>query len=62
MKRRTVTNEAIRAAGARATKASAKLENREVPPGHVRSAAVAQYIATREHRDAEPNAEPTKPK
>jgi flavin-binding protein dodecin len=53
MKRRTVTAEAIKAAGARATKASAKLENREVPPGHVRSAAVEQYIATQGHRDAE---------
>lgn len=58
MKRRSVTDEAIWAAGARSTKASAKLENREVPPGHVRSAAVEQYIATREHRGAETSAKP----
>jgi hypothetical protein len=60
MKRRTVTDEAIRAAGRRATKASAKLEGREVPPGHVRSAAAEQYIATRKHRGAETSARATK--
>jgi len=60
MKRRTATDEAIKAAGARATKASAKLENREVPAGHVRSAAVQEYIAARKDRGAETSAEATK--
>lgn len=52
MKRRILT-EAIKAAAVQSTKASAKLEDREVPPGHVRSAAVQQYIATQRRRDAE---------
>lgn len=50
MERRTpkkvvVTKAAVKKAGARATKASAKLEGRVVPAGHKRSAAVAAYIA-----------------
>lgn len=49
MERRTpkkvvVTKAAVRKAGARATKASAKLEGREVPADHVRSEAVSRYI------------------
>lgn len=48
MKKRVVVSvEAIKASGRRLTKASAKLEGREVPEGHVRSAAVEQYIADR---------------
>ncbi|BBZ31040.1 hypothetical protein MMAD_53350 [Mycolicibacterium madagascariense] len=43
-KKVTVTAAAIRRAGARATKASAKLEGRVVPHGHRRSAAVRAYI------------------
>ena len=50
MERRTpkkvvVSNAAVKKAGARATKASAKLEGRVVPAGHKRSAAVKAYIA-----------------
>lgn len=44
-KRVVVTDAALKAAGARATKASAKLEGHEVPDGHQRTAAVAAYIA-----------------
>lgn len=43
-----VSKAAVRRAGARATKASAKLEGRVVPAGHKRSAAVAAYIAKRQ--------------
>lgn len=46
MKRRTLTAEAIKAAGSRATKASAKLEDREVPPGHLRSATLPNQVRT----------------
>ena len=35
----------------RATKASAKLENREVPVGHVRSAGVQRILAERQSRN-----------
>jgi hypothetical protein len=38
----------VKKAAARATKASAKLENREVPTGYVRSAAVKTYLAARQ--------------
>lgn len=44
VRRSGVKGEALRRAGARSTKASAKLERREVPEGHVRSDAVQQYI------------------
>lgn len=49
MERRTpkkvvVTEDAIKKAGAQATKASAKLEGREVPADFVRSEAVTRYI------------------
>ncbi len=43
-----VTEVAVKKAVARATKASAKLENREVPTGYVRPADVARYIAARQ--------------
>ena len=50
MERRTpkkvvVSKAAVKKSGARATKASAKLEGREVPVGHKRSVAVRAYIA-----------------
>lgn len=44
-KRVVVSGEALKAAGRRSTKASAKLEGRDVPEGHVRSAAVDKYLA-----------------
>ena len=44
MKRRTVSEAAVNKAGARSTKASAKLEGREVPEGHVHSEAVQRYL------------------
>ena len=47
-KKVVVKKAAIKKAVARATKASAKLENREVPAGYVRPAAVARYIASRQ--------------
>ncbi len=50
MERRTpkkvvVSRAAVKKAGVRATKASAKLEGRAVPAGHIRSANVTAYIA-----------------
>ncbi len=45
MKRQTVTPAAIQAAARKNTKASARLEGREVPAGFVRSPAVERYIA-----------------
>jgi hypothetical protein len=47
-KKVVVKKAAVKKAVARATKASAKLENREVPAGYVRPAAVARYIASRQ--------------
>lgn len=44
-KKVVVSKSAVKAAGVRATKASAKLENRVVPAGYTRSAAVQAYIA-----------------
>ncbi|MCF6390617.1 hypothetical protein L2K20_26920 [Mycobacterium sp. MBM] len=41
-----VSKAAIKAAGVRATRASAKLEGRVVPEGHRRSAAVKAYLAS----------------
>lgn len=54
MKRKTVTvtPAAIRAAARKNTKASARLEGREVPAGFVRSAAVERYIAASGTSDA----------
>jgi antitoxin VapB len=48
----TVTAAAIQAAARQNTKASARLEGREVPAGFVRSAAVARYIAASGASDA----------
>lgn len=50
MERRTskqvvVSKAALKKAGERATRASAKLEGRVVPAGHRRSAAVEAYLA-----------------
>ncbi len=44
-KKVVVSKAAVKKAGARATKASAKLEGRVVPAGHRRSAAVKAYLA-----------------
>ena len=44
-KKLVVSKAAVKKAGARATKASAKLEGRVVPAGHRRSAAVKAYLA-----------------
>jgi hypothetical protein len=43
-KKVVVSEAAVKKAGARATKASAKLSGREVPADHVRSEAVSRYI------------------
>lgn len=55
MKRKTVTvtPAAIQAAARRNTKASARLEGREVPADFVRSPAVEQYIAECSTRTAD---------
>lgn len=45
-KKVVVSKAAVKAAGVRATKASAKLEGRVVPDGHRRSAAVKAYLAS----------------
>lgn len=44
-KKVVVSRAAVKKAGMRATKASAKLEGRVVPAGHRRSAAVQAYLA-----------------
>jgi hypothetical protein len=44
-KKVVVSKAAVKKAGVRATKASAKLEGRVVPAGYQRSAAVEAYIA-----------------
>lgn len=44
-KKVVVSRAAVKKAGMRATKASAKLEGRVVPAGHHRSAAVKAYLA-----------------
>lgn len=56
MVRRTVQKAAVskvvvKKAAGRATRASAKLENREVPAGHVRSAGVKRILAERQSRN-----------
>lgn len=45
LKKVVVSKAALKNAGLRATKASAKLEGREVPADHRRSAAVKAYLA-----------------
>ena len=44
-KKVVVSKAAVKKAGVRSTKASAKLEGRVVPTGHRRSAAVDAYLA-----------------
>ncbi|WP_370500244.1 hypothetical protein NWT09_31485 [Mycolicibacterium sp. jd] len=44
-KKVVVSRAAVKKAGMRATKSSAKLEGRVVPAGHRRSAAVKAYLA-----------------
>jgi hypothetical protein len=44
-KKVVVSKAAVKKAGVRATKSSAKLEGRVVPAGYIRSATVAAYIA-----------------
>jgi len=44
-KKVVVSEAAVKKAAVRAMKASAKLEGREVPPDHRRSAAVKAYLA-----------------
>jgi hypothetical protein len=48
--RRVVTKEAAQRFAERSTKASAKLEGRVVPPGHVRSPQVERFLAERRSR------------
>ena len=45
MKRVTVSPSAVKAMARKHTKASARLEGREVPDGHIRSESVERYIA-----------------
>jgi hypothetical protein len=47
-KRAVAKRAVVKKVAARATKASAKLENREVPTGYVRSAAVKTFLAARQ--------------
>ena len=49
-RRHVVTKDAVKRAAAQATKASAKLENRVVPAGFVRSSAVKCFLAARQLR------------
>lgn len=44
-KKVVVSKAAVKKAGVRATKSSAKLEGRVVPAGYIRSATVAAYIS-----------------
>jgi hypothetical protein len=44
----------IKKIAARATTASAKLENRQVPAGHVRSAGVQRLLSERQGREHRP--------
>jgi len=50
VKKATVKKAVVKKVVARATKASAKLENRQVPPNHVRSAGVQRLLAERQAR------------
>lgn len=45
MNKRDITEAVRRDFVARSTKASARLERREVPAGHVRSAKVVEFVA-----------------
>lgn len=50
MERRTVKKAVVKKVAARATKASAKLENRAVLAGYVRPASVKRLLAERQTR------------
>jgi ribosomal protein S17 len=50
VKKASVKKAVIKKIATRATKASAKLENRQVPAGHVRSAGVQRLLAERQAR------------
>ena len=47
-KKVVVSRAALKRAGERSTKASAKLAGRELPPGYKRSEAVAAFLAERQ--------------
>jgi hypothetical protein len=49
-RRQVFTKDAVKWAAAQSTKASAKLENRVIPPGFVRSPAVKRFLAARQLR------------
>jgi hypothetical protein len=48
--RRVVKKDVVKRIAVRSTKASAKLENRTVPAGYVRSASVKKFLAERQPR------------
>jgi hypothetical protein len=48
--RHAVTKDVVKQIALRSTKASAKLEDRAVPAGYVRSAAVKRFLAERQQR------------
>jgi hypothetical protein len=50
IKKTAVNKAVVKKVATRATKASAKLENREVPAGYVRPAAVKLLLAERQSR------------
>ena len=50
MTKRVVSDEAVKRAAARSTKASAGLERRSVPAGFKRSERVARFLAARSPR------------
>lgn len=50
MQRRVVSKVTVKRFAARSTKASAKLEHREVPKGFVRSANAEQFLKRRQSR------------
>jgi antitoxin VapB len=58
VKRVTVSADAIRALASKNTRASARLEGREVPEDHVRSPAVERYIAEQTAKRREPRVDP----
>jgi hypothetical protein len=50
VERRVVKKDAVKRPAARSTKASAKLENRQVPAGFVGSSSVKRFLAARQSR------------
>ena len=50
-KKVAVSRAALKRAGERSTKASAKLEGRELPAGYKRSEAVAAFLAERQDKE-----------